>query len=73
MPDEELKLIGVRVSRDAWRTLRAAMIVEEADSMQELLRPVLEQHATDLSRQRAVKAVVKQVTTEQTRRRRSRS
>ena len=54
---DDTKLIATRISPEAFEVLQIALLAEQADSMQELLRPVIEEYANVLGREPEVQAV----------------
>ena len=59
--DTELKLVATRVSPSAFRVLQIALVVEGAESMQELLRPIVEAYAKALEAEPEVRAIMDNV------------
>lgn len=60
-PRKVTHLVATRVSTDALETLQIGMLIERAESMQELLRPVVEDYAARLAAEPEVQAIRKQV------------
>ncbi len=54
---ENTKQVATRVSSETFDTLQIALIVEGVETMQELLRPVVEEYARTLADEPEVKAI----------------
>jgi hypothetical protein len=68
---DDTKQVATRVSREAFDTLQVALIVEGVDTMQELLRPVVEDYARRLADEPEVKAINASVSAYRDRKRRT--
>lgn len=51
------KQVATRVSPEVWKILQIGLLVEGADTMQDLLRPVVEAYAQELERADEVRAI----------------
>jgi hypothetical protein len=54
---DDTKLVATRISPEAFETLQIALLAEEAESMQELLRPVIEEYARSVAGEPEVQAI----------------
>jgi hypothetical protein len=51
------KQVATRVSSEVWEILQIGLLVEGADTMQDLLQPVVEAYARDLEKEEEVQAI----------------
>ncbi|HKB50731.1 MAG TPA: hypothetical protein VKC63_04820 [Solirubrobacterales bacterium] len=51
------KQVATRVSSDVWEVLQIGLLVEGADTMQDLLQPVVEAYAEELEKAEEVQAI----------------
>jgi hypothetical protein len=58
---DESRLVATRISPDAFAVLQVALLTEGAESMQDLLRPVVEQYAAELAAEPEVEAIMERV------------
>jgi hypothetical protein len=54
----EMKLIATRVPREVWDILQVVAVVEDAATMQDLLRPVVEAYAEKMGQEPEVQAIL---------------
>lgn len=59
--DNDTRLVATRVSPEAFDVLQIALLAEGAESMQELLRPIVEEYAEKLAREPEVRAIMDSV------------
>lgn len=71
MSDEKTKLVATRVPLEVWKTLQIGLVVENVETMQDLLRPIVEEYAVRLEQQPEVQAIAEKVETYQARKRRA--
>lgn len=60
-PPSQTRQIATRVPEETWRILQVGLLIEEAETMQELLRPVVEEYARHLAAQPEVQAIIGEV------------
>lgn len=63
------KQVATRISEDAWEVLQIGMLVERSESVQDLLRPVVERYAEALEQEAEVREIREQVRAYQDRKR----
>lgn len=51
------KQVATRVSAEVWEVLQIGLLVEGVDTMQDLLRPVIEAYAAELEKADEVRAI----------------
>jgi hypothetical protein len=59
--NDDRKIVATRVSAETLRVLQVALVAEGAETMQELLRPVIEEYARKMEGQPEVRAIIESV------------
>jgi uncharacterized alpha-E superfamily protein len=59
--------VATRVSIDTWKVLQIGLLLEQVETMQELLRPVVERYAREIEGEPEAKAILKRTRTYQAR------
>jgi hypothetical protein len=66
---EGRKQVATRISEDAWEVLQIGLLIEGVDSVQDLLRPVVEKYAASLEQEAEVREIREQIRSYKDRRR----
>ena len=54
---QELRQVATRIPTETWEILNVGLTIERAPSMQELLRPVIEEYARRLAKEPEVRSI----------------
>ena len=57
----EMRQVATRVSAETWELLQVGLLIEGADTMQDLLRPIVDRYARELSEAPEVQRILKEV------------